>query len=112
MVNYWLDHDLNLEESLRLATTEYKSRKDIFTCDSQAWALFKNGHVAEAKKVISEALRTGTKDVRINYHAATIYKALNLRDKATGHLQLALAMNSSFDPVQMQWARKMLSELE
>ncbi len=112
MVNYWLDHDLNLEESLRLATSEYESRKDIFTCDSLAWALFKNGRIAEAKKVINEALRTGTKDPRINYHAATIYKALNLRDKATGHLQLAIAMNSSFDPVQMQSARKMLAELE
>ena len=112
MINYWLDHDMNLEESLRLATTEYESRKDIFTCDSQAWALFKNGRVAEAKKVISEALRTGTKDSRINYHAATIYKALNLRDKATEHMQLAVAMNSSFDPVQMQSAQNMLAELK
>ena len=112
MVNYWLDHDVNLEESLRLSTTEYESRKDIFTCDSQAWALFKNGRVGEAKKVIDEALRTGTKDARINYHAATIYKALNLRAKAVEHLKLAAALNSSFDPVQMQSARKMLTELE
>jgi len=112
MVNYWLDHDANLEESLRLATSEYESRKDIFTCDSQAWALFKNGRVEEAKKVIDEALRTGTKDARINFHAATIYKALNLRDKAADHLRLAVGLNSSFDPVQVQSARKMLAELE
>jgi tetratricopeptide (TPR) repeat protein len=112
MVNYWLDHDANLEESLRLATSEYESRKDIFTCDSQAWALFKNGRVEEAKKVINEALRTGTKDARINFHAATIYKALNLRDKAAQHLEFAVRLNSSFDPVQMESARKMLAELE
>ena len=72
LVNFWLDHDQNLSEALKLASDEYNSRKDIFTCDSLAWALFKNGRIAEAKKVIKEALRTGSKDQRINDHAAKI----------------------------------------
>jgi len=72
MVNYWLDRDQNLDEALRLAAAEYESRKDIFTCDSLAWALFKNGRVSEAKKVMKEALRTGSKDQRINDHATKI----------------------------------------
>ncbi|HKY43696.1 MAG TPA: tetratricopeptide repeat protein, partial [Pyrinomonadaceae bacterium] len=72
LVNYWLDHDRNLEQALALATQEYEARKDIFTCDSLAWALFKNGRSAEAKKFMKEALRTGTKDVRINEHARII----------------------------------------
>jgi len=73
MINFWLDHDQNLVEALRLASTEYESRKDIFTCDSLAWALFKNGRVTEAKRVIKEALRTGSKDQRINEHATIIF---------------------------------------
>lgn len=73
MINFWLDHDQNLAEALRLASTEYESRKDIFTCDSLAWALFKNGRVTEAKRVIKEALRTGSKDQRINDHARIIF---------------------------------------
>ena len=72
MVNYWLDHDQNLAEALTLATREHETRKDIFTCDALAWALFKNGHTDEAKKLIAEALRTGSKDTRINYHAELI----------------------------------------
>ena len=72
LVNHWLDHDQNLDQALMLATQEYETRKDIFTCDSLAWALFKNGRVSEAKKFIKEALRTGTKDVRINSHAQMI----------------------------------------
>jgi len=72
MVNFWLDHDQNLTEALNLASKEYNSRKDIFTCDSLAWALFKNGRVTEAKKVMKEALRTGSKDLRINDHASII----------------------------------------
>ena len=75
MINFWLDHDQNLAEALRLASTEYESRKDIFTCDSLAWALFKNGRVADARKVIKEALRTGSKDQRINDHAAIIQQS-------------------------------------
>jgi len=111
MINYWLDHDRNLAEALLLATREYEARKDIFTCDSLAWALFKNGRMKEAKKMISEALRTGSRDARINYHAGLIYKSLNMREKAVKHLRLGAALNSSFDPVQAQSATKLLTEL-
>ena len=111
MINYWLDHDRNLEQSLALAEQEYKQRKDIFTCDSLAWALFKNGRVTEAKKFMGEALRTNTKDARINYHAGIIYETLKLRNKAARHFRLAAALSSSFDPRQAESAKKRLSEL-
>jgi tetratricopeptide (TPR) repeat protein len=77
MINFWLDHDRNLADALTLATREYEARKDIFTCDSLAWALFKNGKAQEAKTLIDEALRTGSKDARINDHAEMIYRTLN-----------------------------------
>lgn len=72
LINFWLDHDQNLSEALTLATRDYENRKDIFTCDSLAWAFFKNGRLEEAKRMIAEALRTGTKDKRINNHAKII----------------------------------------
>ncbi|HSE32067.1 MAG TPA: tetratricopeptide repeat protein [Pyrinomonadaceae bacterium] len=111
MLNYWLDHDKNLEESLNLSGREYETRKDIFTCDLVAWAFFKNGHLEEARKMIDEALRTNTKDARINYHAGLIFKALNMRKKAAQHLRLGAALNSSFDPVQAETAKRMLAQL-
>jgi tetratricopeptide (TPR) repeat protein len=111
MINYWLDHNLNLKESLTLVSREYEARKDIFTCDSYAWALFKNGRVADAKRMIDEALRLRTRDARINYHAGLIYKALNLRNRAVQHLELAAALNSAFDPIQVRSAREMLAKL-
>ena len=111
MINYWLDHDLNLQEALTLATKEYEARKDIFTCDSLAWAYFKNGQVAGAKKLIEEAVRTKTKDARINYHAGVIYNTLKSRDKAIEHLQLAATLNSSYDPTQAISAKQILSQL-
>jgi len=109
MLNYWLDHDKNLEEALALATREYEVRKDIFTCDSFSWALFKNGRVKEAKKMIDETLRTRSRDARINYHAGLIYSSLQMRGKAAKYLRLAAAMNSAFDPVQYQAAQRLLA---
>lgn len=111
MINYWLDHDKNVDEALTLAKREYESRKDIFTCDTLAWALFKNGRLEEAKKHISEALRTGSKDARINYHAGVIYKSLDMPVKAVMHLRLGAVLSSSFDPGQSATARKLLAEL-
>jgi tetratricopeptide (TPR) repeat protein len=109
MLNYWLDHEKNLEEALALATREYEVRKDIFTCDSLAWALFKNGRVKEAKKMIDETLRTDSKDARINYHAGLIYSSLRIPDKAAKYLRRAAAMNSAFDPIQYQAAQRLLA---
>jgi tetratricopeptide (TPR) repeat protein len=111
MVNYWLDHDRELGQALALAKREYEERKDIFTCDTLAWAYFKKGELAKAKNSIEEALRTGTRDFRINYHAGMIYRALNLRDRAVRHLKIACAINSSFDLLQTKNARKMLADL-
>jgi tetratricopeptide (TPR) repeat protein len=111
MINFWLDHEQNLADALALATSEREARKDIFTCDTLAWALFKNGKTSEAKAFIDEALRTGTKDARINYHAGVIYKTLNLRAKALEHLRLGAALNSAFSPVQAESAKRLLTEL-
>ena len=77
MINFWLDHDRNLADSLALAKREYEARKDIFTCDTLAWAFFKNGDVQQAKTLIDEALRTETKDARIKNHASVIYSHKN-----------------------------------
>jgi tetratricopeptide (TPR) repeat protein len=111
MVNYWLDRDQQLEQSLSLAQREYESRKDIFTCDTLAWALFKNGRLAEAEQVIKQALRLRTRDARINYHAGLIYRSLNRRAEAAKHLKLACAMNASFDLKQVETAKRLLDEL-
>jgi tetratricopeptide (TPR) repeat protein len=72
LIYYWLDHDKNLTEALDQARREREQRQDVFTCDLLAWALFKNGELAAAKAAIKEALRLGTKDPRIHYHAQKI----------------------------------------
>ena len=73
--------------------------------------MFKNGRLQEAHKLINEALRTRSKDARINYHAGVIYKAMNRRKEAAHYLRLGAALNASFDPLQSRTAQRMLAEL-
>jgi tetratricopeptide (TPR) repeat protein len=108
LVVYWTDHDKNLDEALRLARQERARRKDIYTCDNLAWALHKKGLHAEAKAASDEALRLGTRDPRLLYHAGMIALALGERGRGAGLLREALAINPSFDVLQADAARRAL----
>lgn len=108
LVSYWTDHDKNLDEALALARKERERRQDIYTCDSLAWALYKTRQFAEAKKASDEALRLGTRDPRLLYHAGMIANALGDRAQGAKYLQQALAINPSFDVLQAAVARRTL----
>lgn len=105
---FYADHDIKLDEALAIAQKEREARADIYTCDALAWCLYKKGDLAGAKKSMDEALRLGTRDARINFHAGMIYQALGERDNATKHLQLALKINPSFDVLQADIAKQTL----
>lgn len=108
LVAYWTDHDRNLDEALALARKERARRKDVYTCDTLAWALYKKGLHAEAKAASDEALRLGTRDPRLLYHAGMIAHALGDRARGAEYLKQALAANASFDVLQAEVARRTL----
>jgi len=62
-------------EAVRVAETAWGDRKDIYTADALAWAYYRSGRVSDASRVITEALRTGTRDRIIRAHAAEIARA-------------------------------------
>ena len=95
LVYFWADHNQNLDEALALARRAREQRADIHTCDALAWTLFKQGQFTEAKAAIDEAMRLGTRDARILYHAGLIYDELGEHQKATKYLKLAREMNLS-----------------
>lgn len=105
---FYADHDIKLDEALAIAQKERQARADIYTSDALAWCLYKKGDPAGAKKAIDEALRLGTRDARINFHAGMIYQALGERSNATKHLQLALKINPMFDVLQADIAKQTL----
>jgi tetratricopeptide (TPR) repeat protein len=102
------DHDRDLADALRLAREDAARRGDVHGDDVLAWALYKNGRAAEAKRASTRVLRLGTEDAAFHYHAGMIARALAQPRAATRHLERALALDPSFDVRQAPMARAAL----
>ena len=107
---FYADHDLKAEEAYNLASKEYEARRDIYGADALAWTALKAGKLAEAQAAIKEALRLGTQDARLLYHAGVIARAAGDRAAAGDYLRRALALNPQFDPLQVKFAQQALAE--
>jgi len=57
---------------------------------------------------MKEALRLGTRDARLFYHAGMIAQAAGDRSGAREYLKQALALNPQFDPMQATIAKRVL----
>ena len=108
---FYCDHDIKLVDALGLAQNEIKIRRDVQGFDLLAWSLYKNGRHEEARAAIADALRLGTRDARLFFHAGMIYKDLGEKDKARESLQRALATNPAFHVLHADVARKALAEI-
>ena len=64
-----------IDEAVRVAQAEFAQRRDIFTADALAWALFKAGRLAEAVEASTLAMRTGSADRGLRDRARTISRA-------------------------------------
>ena len=58
-----------------------------------------------------EALRLGTQDAKLLYHAGMIARRARDRAAATEYLRRALALSPQFDLLQARTARQALAEL-
>ncbi|HEV7889478.1 MAG TPA: tetratricopeptide repeat protein [Pyrinomonadaceae bacterium] len=106
---FWADHDTKLDDALAVARSERAARSDIYTADLLAWCLYKKGRYAEAKAAMDEALRLGTRDPKLLFHAGMIADALGDRAGGAKYLRQALAINPSFDVLQADAARRALA---
>ncbi len=93
------------EQAYKLAANEYQSRKDIYGADALAWTALKANKLTEAQAAIKDALRLGTEDAKIFYHAALIARASGDDAAAGDFLRRALKLNPQFDPLQSANAR-------
>src|SRR5262249_31369448 len=94
------------------AEADFAQRQDLHGHDVLAWALFKNGRVAEAAEHSTEALKFGTRDPLLYYHSAQIHDRLGDRVNAKAELRQALAIQPRFSVLHAEAARKRLTELE
>jgi tetratricopeptide (TPR) repeat protein len=106
---FWADRGTRLDEALALIQQERLTRSDIYTLDALAWCLFKLNRLPEAKQAIAQAMRLGTRDARIYYHAGAIYRGCGDEVTARKYLQQALAIDPVFDPLQAAQIKKLLT---
>ncbi|MEO6392184.1 MAG: tetratricopeptide repeat protein [Pyrinomonadaceae bacterium] len=107
---YYADHDLKLDQALKLAQAERAVRNDIYSNDALAWALFKSGQFDAAEKEMKLAMRLKTKDARLFFHAGVIADARGQRQRSAGYLKQALAINPAFDLRHADEARQLLAK--
>ena len=109
---FYTDHDMKLAESLELAMRELDYRRDIYAYDLLAWSLYKNDKVEEARDAIEKALKLGTQDAKLFFHAGMIYHRLGEKEEAKQYLAKALATNPHFHILFADEAARTLKGLE
>jgi tetratricopeptide (TPR) repeat protein len=105
------DQDRNLTRALELAQAELQVRGDVYTYDALAWALYRNGKLAEAGDASRKAVQFGTPEPAFHFHAGMIANALGNKAEGAKHLERALALNPHFDPCQAEIAAATLRVL-
>ena len=65
LIFYYADYGKKPAESLRIARLELARRRDLYTLDAHAWALYKNGRNEEARKQMEAVLAIGAQDPKI-----------------------------------------------
>ena len=76
--------------------TAYTERPTIYAADALAWAFYKNGRFEEAQKYSEEALRLGTQDALLHFHAGVIAQALGDDVAAQAHFAQVRRINPFF----------------
>ena len=107
---YLSDHKLNLSEAISLARKELKVRKDIYAYDTLAWALYQNGSIKEASTMMKNALKEGTEDARLFYHASLIARAMGEEDSAKLFFKSAQNLNPHLKPFAAKEANRLLNQ--
>lgn len=109
---FYADHDMKPKEGLELARRELDYRRDIYAYDVLAWNLYKNGEPEAAREMIHKALKLGTRDAKLFFHAGMIHHDLGELDKAREFLSRALKTNPNFHVRFAEQAHRILQQID
>ena len=109
---YYADHHLRARDTLSIARREVRVRGDeIYAQDTLAWAAAMAGRWSEARAAMQRAMRFGTQDPMLAYHAGVIAQGCGDREGARRSFARALATNPHFHATFADDARARLSAL-
>ncbi len=98
-------------QALKYAEAGYGATPTVRAADALAWAFHRLGRDAEAKGRSDEALRLGSRDPLLRYHAGAIAAALGDVKTARADLTLALSTDPGFSATGAAEARRIIAAL-
>ena len=105
------DHDRNVPATVDRAKAAYVQQSSIQAADALAWVQYKAGNISEARTAIEAALRVGTRDPLIAFHAASILRASGDEQNARMYLEHVVDHTPHFSVLYEGAAKAMLDEL-
>lgn len=112
LISFELDHGANPAGQVATAQRAYEERPSVNGADVYAWALYRAGRFDEARTKSDEALRLGTIEPILYFHAGMIAAKQGDAERAKTHLSKALAINPKFSLRFENEARETLKALE
>ncbi|MEO8437164.1 MAG: hypothetical protein ABI562_01805, partial [Chloroflexota bacterium] len=97
--------------ALRDARAGYAATPTVRAADALGWALHRLGRDKEAKRRSDEALRLGSRDPLLRYHAGAIAAALGDVPAARRDLEMALSTDRGFSATGVAETRRILDSL-
>lgn len=97
--------------ALRFATVAFAATPTVRAADALAWALHRLGRDRDALPDVQQALRLGSIDPILRYHAGAIEAALGRAQDARRDLEMALATDPGFSATGAAEARRILAGL-
>jgi tetratricopeptide (TPR) repeat protein len=110
--HFQLDHGRDVDSIAARAAAGVRLRPDVYGYDLLAWALYRQGRFAEARRAMTGALRMGTRDASLLFHAGMIERALGNDAEAARQLRRALEINPGFHPRHPAMARAVLDSID
>ncbi|MGH2585056.1 MAG: tetratricopeptide repeat protein, partial [Dehalococcoidia bacterium] len=111
MALFRADRGIEIAVTVADARAALAVRPGIHAWDALAWALYKAGRYDEALAASDQALRLGTRDPLMRYHAGMIALALGQTERAAAELRLAVSPNPAFSVRYGAEAVRVLGEL-
>jgi tetratricopeptide (TPR) repeat protein len=108
---YAADHEPDLTGWLARAQGLVQRLPTIYAADALAWTLYRTGDAAGAEASILDALRLGTREPLLFFHAGMIALARGDRARALDYLEQMHALNPRFSVYHAETAARALDQL-